>query len=154
MAHVKIPHKHSELIKAKADNMDLVVFVKVDEEWRETKSCNDAMMFFEGKHYFLCLPQHKEVCLHWLNGGDVQLQAFPTNPFIDYIVPLSSWSHELWWMSEQCNIRIKPRKEKRWIAVKRNDKTEVYTVTFDYLDEAADTLNEKYWQFIEIEVEV
>ena len=108
-------NKHYEMIVAKAANMELVVFVKTCDNGAWYEKCDSACQWWEDSEYFLCLPQHKEACLHWLNGGDVQLQDFPTNDFNDYLDEKYEWSLEIWWMSEQCNIRIKPKKEKRWI---------------------------------------
>lgn len=55
-------HKHAELIKAKVDDMSLVVFEKDPIGWRMRTT--DIIYMNEGKDYFLCLPQHKEECLH------------------------------------------------------------------------------------------
>ena len=144
-------HKHYEMIVAKAANMELVVFEKSKlSGWvlleRHLIPDSDAC------EYFLCLPQHKEFCLHWLNGGEVQLQDFPTNDFNDYLDEKSEWSRELWWMSEQCNIRIKPKKEKRWIPVNLNN----HETGLIYKSYESCRLAYKldYWQICEIEVEV
>lgn len=71
-------HKHYELIVAKAANMDFVVFEKQNTATHEKEEYkpiqpdgNKAIWFHENARYFLCLPQHKDACLHWLNGGDV-----------------------------------------------------------------------------------
>ena len=149
-------HKHAELIKAKADNMELVVFEKDPSGW--LMRISDIIHMNPSKEYFLCLPQHKEACLHWLNGGWVEWTREEENGERwfgkEKYTSIAGWNATNGWMLDDNIYRIKPRKEKRWIAVKRKDKTEVYVVTFNSLDEAIDTLNEKYWQFIEIEVEV
>lgn len=63
-------HKHYDKIVAKAANMDLVVFCRdayhVKEGWFETYN----LPIQEEFDYFLCLPQHKESCLAWLNGAN------------------------------------------------------------------------------------
>jgi hypothetical protein len=99
--------------------------------------------------FFLCLPQHKEACLHWLNGGDVQ------DYYEDEWTPVNSsdgkpsWSIHHAFMDEEAEYRIKPKKEKRWI-VYRNG-----TVYGEYL--STDNINDDFkatGQVIEIEVEV
>lgn len=149
-------HKHAEMIKAKADNMDLVVISKRSNgKWRVVGGWPE---WLQNRDYFLCLPQHKKACLHWMNGGDVQLQDFPANSFCDYIDECSPWSDEIWWMSEQCNIRIKPRKEKRWIGF--SPKSNIVTgMSFITKESLAEHVNQnfaypEYVQAIEIEVEV
>lgn len=145
-------HKHAAMIKAKADNMELVVFRKYyDNSWGEIQ--RHDCCFMPDFEYFLCLPKHKEACLHWLGGGYTQSRYGASQDWDDYN-PIKSWSCGSIFMQNHAEIRIKPRKEERWVAIKRKDKTEVYTVSFNSLDEAIDTLNGKYWQFIEIEVEV
>lgn len=146
-------HKHAKLIKAKADNMELVVFTKstMTNKWEVTSF--EDLVKNEDFDFFLCLPKHKEACLHWLNGG--KCESDDDGCFGDLAdFNVYDWCLKHHFISNDNEIRIKPCKEKRWIAVKRNDRTEVYTVTFNSLDEAIDTLSGKYWQFIEIEVEV
>ena len=151
-------HKHHAMIVAKAENMELVVFERSKlKGWvlleRHLIPDSDAC------DYFLCLPQHKEACLHWLNGGDVQVQDFPTSDFNDYLDEKYEWSLETWWMSEQCNVRIKPKKEKRWIGYCANT-NQTFPHPQNSKELAGDyaAINYRYnmsdWQFIEIEVEV
>lgn len=68
-------HKHADMIIAKANNMDLVVFYKKDDSEGWFVSSLDVMVY-DGYDYefFLCLPQHKDACLHWLNGGISQVE--------------------------------------------------------------------------------
>ena len=56
-------HKLSEMIKAKAENMDLVITVKNcqnDGAWWALKSDKEILPSFANGEYFACLPQHKE----------------------------------------------------------------------------------------------
>ncbi len=161
-------HKHYDKIVAKAKNMDLVVFTKDciapnNKPWLAIES-GHLPAFDEHCEYFLCLPQHKEVCLHWLNGGEVQnniTKHLRDDSWI-YFTPFNSSSCEPWayncnFMREESNFRIKPRKEKRWIGVLTENG--VTTDTCMSLKEAKhhpmvrDCLVSD-WQFIEIEVEV
>ena len=107
-------HKHYEMIVAKAANMELVRFAKEKGtgEWYELSE--DFMCSFnEECEYFLCLPQHKEACLHWLNGGDVQrLTARQDWLKIGYDL---GWTDCHEFMNPDFEFRIKPKKEKRWL---------------------------------------
>lgn len=50
-------HKHAEMIKAKADNMELVLFSEhVEGGW---VVCGGNLPSNESLNYFLCLPKHK-----------------------------------------------------------------------------------------------
>lgn len=112
-------HKHAAMIKAKVDNMDLVVFVKPCDNgaWYE-KDCS-AFQFWEDSKYFLCLPQHKEACLHWLNGGLTQVKYDGEDWKDVFNSENPSWQGcNYFMMRDYVDYRIKPRKEKRWIAVK------------------------------------
>lgn len=81
-------HKHAEMIKAKADNMDLVVFCRdsydIDNPWCETSQLPIQDEF----DYFLCLPRYKKECLHWLNGG---LASCNTSSVVEYLLPHSEY---------------------------------------------------------------
>lgn len=112
----EMKHKHYEMIVAKAANMGLVCFVKrPDVEWVE---CDDRILPCIDEHeYFLCLPQHKEACLHWLNGGEVQYRiALDVWTDASNNVSNAAWSSDNLLMDDQVEFRIKPKKEKRWIA--------------------------------------
>jgi hypothetical protein len=68
-------HKHYDKIVAKAANMNLVVFCRdayhVEEGWFETHNLPIQDEF----DYYLCLPQHKEACLAWLNGANINFTS-------------------------------------------------------------------------------
>lgn len=143
-------HKHAEMIKAKADNMDLVVLRKnYDNSWGEI-NCHDCC-FMPDFDYFLCLPQHKEACLHWLNGGDVQARR--DSPWANLLLQNPIYLDEFTpFMDDCCEIRIKPRKEKRWICINDNLEIEDGTLYESYSD--ADENSPGYKQIVEIEVEI
>lgn len=153
-------HKHYDKIVAKADNMDLVVFTKsvADSLWYELH-CDTFPVFEENKEYFLCLPQHKEACLAWLNGDDIHYQH---NRFNDEygIVVLSKevcWAGDCIFMRNEYTFTKQPRKVKRWIAVKPDG----YVMPQFYFNKASAMLASPLqsgfvlseFQFIEIEVE-
>jgi len=110
-------HEHYDLICAKAANMNLVVFKKLPFEWIELEY--NEMNFIESSKYFLCLPQHKEACLHWLNGGEIEKYCQPSGGvgfnWYNKKFPNKRWGIYHAFMDNNSNIRIKPRKEKRWI---------------------------------------
>tara|TARA_R110001592_G_scaffold225607_2_gene481580 strand:+ start:178 stop:618 length:441 start_codon:yes stop_codon:yes gene_type:complete len=144
-------HVHADMIIAKAENDELIKFVKRGPEWLETQMEN----WGENK-YFLCLPQHNEngQCLHWLNGGKV----LADNEDYWNDAP-QTWCNQNDFMNKDVNIKIKPRKEKRWIGhfMSGDDfcLTEFSYTTINQLKGSVHAPNGfDDWQFIEIEVEV
>lgn len=152
-------HKHAEIIKAKADNMELAVFCKgINDgcEWHEVKRFPNWQ---DNASYFLCLPQHNEhgQCLAWLNGGDLQYSHDGVG-FSD-LAEQSKWDPDSAFMDSNLHIRIKPSKEKRWIAhFKYGDRFRTTQFSYETIEQlkvavhAPDGFDN--WQFIEIEVEV
>ena len=107
-------HKYASMIKAKADNMELVVLRKHYEgEWVEVSNQEEIAIKQNG-NYFLCLPLHKEACLHWLNGGEVEFNSEFVDDWTEY-EPFKDWGLGSIFMQDDYKIRIKPRKEKLWI---------------------------------------
>ena len=154
-------HKHAKLIKAKADNMELVVFEKDPSGW--LMRISDIIHMSPSKEYFLCLPQHKEACLHWLNGGEIQ--ALVGNSWDDcgpHLGENQAWFIDGFLMNNGCDYRIKPRKEKLWLAVKTDKhehlggciKVRICSHAFVNKQDAEDYLDLRDSQLIEIEVEV
>lgn len=141
-------HKHYDIGVAKLADTTLVKFVKLPSEWVATTTDEWNV----ASDYFLCLPQHKEACLHWLNGGDVEENY--GSKWDD--VGQHSWHDQsVFNFDDGYTIRIKPKKEKRWIAYSTNQKR-LGCLTFDseveakhhYIHEVDEP------QFIEIEVEL
>ena len=152
-------HKHAEMICAKAANMELVVFCYGNGKWFERACGFSEIRWWENRRYFLCLPQHKEVCLHWLNGGEYQVNELAQENMlsIDQTIEKGGWCLDHWFMSKVFTFRIKSRKEKRWIGVWRESVT---PRSFESRDSAEfwvthnSGANQDYWQFIEIEIEI
>lgn len=147
-------HKYAEMIKAKAENMDLVIIAKNCQnngDWWALKSDKEILPSFSNGEYFACLPQHKEACFHWLNGGEVQYSHDGVG-FGDLAEQLE-WDPDSAFMDSNLHIRIKPKKEKRWIAVRKSDH---YVESITYLSEesAEEDSPSDYWTHHEIEVEV
>ena len=141
-------HPHYDMIVAKAANMDLVVFSKGSGEWIELH----CMPRWGDNEYFLCLPQHKEACLHWLNGGKVEGIRKHFDSLELAMASTIAWSVNSTFMKDSIELRIKPRKEKRWIASCGNFIT---TLHYPSLDECKDATGDGLeWQYHEIEVEV
>lgn len=111
-------HTNAEMIKAVVDNLELVIFFKEadDARWFNT-NIHSLVNACSTTDYFLCLPQHKEACLHWLNGGKAQVKYTKASyPYLCYVdISESNWSDGHVFMDKLLNIRIKPQKEKRWI---------------------------------------
>lgn len=145
-------HKHYDMICAKAANMDLVVFVKTCGNGAWYEKDNQACQWWEDSNYFLCLPKHKEAVLNLLNGGESQVKY--DNWSYCNLDAGNRWSNGWWYMDEKCESRIKPRKEKRWIAYS-SDSKRLGVLSFDSLHEISEYYSneEEILQFIEIEVE-
>ncbi len=150
-------HKNAEMIKAVVDNVDLVIFVRVidqeDERGNYWSFSSLATLAVASNDFFLCLPQHKDACLHWLNGGELQInrktyneqgEELPNEGFLNWDRPSRGWKHTVSLMSDKCQFRIKPKKEKRLISV-YGDSVEFVNPDLDY---------PSCVQLIEIEVEV
>lgn len=142
-------HKHYDMIVAKAANMDLVVFTKAGNEWKAIEGWPDWLENFE---WFLCHPKRKEVCLHWLNGGEIQMQRIggewenhvPFSEASDFVKGSFAYS-----TGEE--IRIKPRTEKRYFATWGNATSDLY----ESKERLVSIFGERaYATFHEIEVEV
>ncbi|AGN51436.1 hypothetical protein VPJG_00072 [Vibrio phage jenny 12G5] len=145
---------HYDKIVAKAANMDLVVFFKASShsEWCEVS--NSLLPAFHPEtEYFLCLPRHKGACLHWLNGGELQVNRL-SNGYLDWDRPSRDWAKEVSFMFDVKEFRIKPKKEKRWILVNAIDCFQPRM--FDDEGEADQMLQGSHpnWSKHEIEVEV
>ncbi|MEL7477267.1 MAG: hypothetical protein AAGJ17_00030 [Pseudomonadota bacterium] len=150
-------HKHYEIGVAKLANTKLVVFIKDGSDWFFDDT-SESYNFRSDVEYFLCLPQHKEACLHWLNGGETEFEDDDGE-----WVSCSDWSKK--WRQSICGfmqddnvIRIKPKKVKRWIGVYGADTTRIFSSKENcknYVENDAFYKNcaPENWQFIEIEVE-
>lgn len=156
-------HKHADKIIAKAENMDLVVISQnqKDDSWL-VQNDQGTTDFGDCINYFLCLPQHKEACLHWLNGGEVEERGFYNDDgnFGEIaIFGASNWGPNHVFMSDKSEFRIKPRKEKRWIAISNATgvpvnmafKSALDAVNFIKCDLPMCSASD--FQFIEIEIE-
>ena len=151
-------HRHYEMIVAQAANIELVQFIKINKKWEVCGEYDKNLInFHSANDFFLCLPQHKKECIHFLNGGDVQFEY--EGGWVD-CDPSTEWNAEKWCMLDRFNSRIKPKKVKRVIGV--NIKTGQTTFAYELDNEgnyAKDEVrlaikgNISNWQFIEIELE-
>ena len=117
-------HKHSELIKAKADNIDLYTLVRaLDGKWYKKIDRIDVG-FSPECEYWLCLPEYEEACLAWLHGKEVQDRDSKGDCrlFSTYVETLCDSSKLLkYWITEGNNPQIKPKlelKEGHWYKFK------------------------------------
>jgi hypothetical protein len=150
-------HPHADMIKAKADNMDLVVFKKNYEEIWVELSDQSEIRIKRNLEYFACLPQHKEACLHWLNGGDIQwsdhIFGWTDKDKFEDDLESQKFFYGNGFMRSEINFRIKPRKEKRWIVVRKSDLF-VGAILYGSEEAAKRNVSPSYWSFHEIEIEV
>lgn len=153
-------HKHAEMIKEKADNMDLAVFFKSNDSVKWIKiycsNANGLPAFYEDGEYFLCRQKHEKECLHWLNGGEIEVFDEYSGEWLEAVTKedFREWRSVHFLMREFYQVRIKPRKEKRWIAVK--DGKAMSNYLFESENEARVICGRAGHdaQFIQIEVEV
>lgn len=155
-------HKNYEMIVAKAERPDLVVLSSCHYEgWRA--SSFEILVHGDNQDYFLCLPQHKEACLHWLNGGGAEVKGNGRTSwgFVDSYGHrgMSVWSELHIFMTNGNEFRTKPKTEKRWIGYCANrNQTIPHPQDSEQLARDYIALHYSYhaneWQLIEIEVEV
>lgn len=154
-------HKHCDKIVAKVSDMNLVVFYKLpNEEWWQSESESRTLPDEDDIEYFLCLPQHKDVCLPWLNGDKAQQSPASDACWVSSACAIDvTWMPWTSFMKDDLKFRIKPKKEKRWIGVFRDGdllrNTELsYKTKEQVMGDAHAPRGFAGWQFIEIEVEV
>ena len=161
-------HKNAEMIKAVVDNVELVILVKVIDPENELgnywSASSLATLAAASNDFFLCLPQHKEACLHWLNGGGVQAIHFENqmpdsgvmfdSDFVDVEDGVNTypWKTNHIFMQEH-EIRIKPKKEKRWLSIRRIDLL-VDDKPYKTREEAEAANSPAYWNHYELLIEV
>lgn len=98
-------HKHYDKIVAKSANMNLVVFCRdtyhAEEGWFETPNLPIQDEF----DYYLCLPQHKEDCLAWLNGANI---SFTSEGWSDVVAEVKAQSLKEGFLLgyKQCSVDI------------------------------------------------
>lgn len=143
-------HKHYNMIVAKATNMELVLFYQPPNRqdlWVEAE--DDELPTLDNYNYFLCLPQHKEVCLAWLGGGE--LQQYVGNQWLGFESrdECPDWLKDKDFMDCKCKLRVKPRKEKRWVVI--DDKQYLFPTL--YTKDPSDELTHHY-QVFQIEIDV
>lgn len=151
-------YKHKELILAKVDNPELVVFWKLaDGKWMEYLCNGEFPKFSNDQEYYLCLPQHKDVCLAWLNGASIQdYFEGEWSKCKDYDGSPWSWHVEV--MNEECHLRVMPKKVTYYGAFD-TEYSEVMYISDDieYVTDSineASTMGDNNYQLISFEVEV
>lgn len=113
--------KHSKMIKAWAENDELVVLGKYDWGWDYVTGVPQ----WYDREYFICLPIHNKVVLALLNGREVEVELY--NPLIHstewYSIETSEvnlWENHGWYMSDDVESRIKPKKTTKYAYVHEN----------------------------------
>ena len=157
MTHTKKPHKHRDMMKAYAGDSSLCVLIynEDDDKWIHT----NPRAFFDYPYFefFICLPKHKEACLHWLNGGLIECNSKLTEGWeVCFDYNKYFWKPNCGMMREDANYRIKPKNVKRWVAFKWDN---FYVLPRHYetkegAEKAAASSMMGEFQYKEIEVEV
>ena len=149
--------KHYDMVVAKAANFELVQLMKINNVWEAVGSkCGETINFSSDYEYFLCLPQHTDACLHWLNGGDVEeySDALGFSELGWHEVGFKKrWSLQHQFMSDM-QIRIKPKKEKRWLMIQPISGQTTLLYSSPQIAKDSVSSNDSRWQLKEIEVEL
>lgn len=100
-------HPHADMIHAKAENMDLVVFrCNPNGEWVRSAA---YFPLLGNCKYLLCLPKHEEAVLNCLNGGESLVKISSSGPWNSvYTESNPVWERGYWYMDEFTESRIKP----------------------------------------------
>lgn len=148
-------HKHHDMIVAKAGNMDLVLFIKVGDDWQISGGHDNQVINIASHYdYFLCLPEHNKdgQCLHWLNGGNVYYKRKGKDNVTSINWP-KVWDPSLVWNFSNIKIKIEPKKEKR-IVVYDEAAGKFEETAFKTMKDAMEEIKYYDAQFFEIDVEI
>lgn len=137
-------HKHAKMMEAKVNNMYLVLFTKVSDGWRKYHRKN--LPCEQLSEYYLCHPKHAKECEAWLNGVNVLANDVAISNNVDVF----GWHPNSLFMDPDFNIKIAPKKEKRWIIVHPDELTSYSCKTKEFADAVALTLDG--CQIFEVEV--
>ncbi|HFQ4860119.1 TPA: hypothetical protein ACGU7E_003291 [Vibrio vulnificus] len=148
-------HRHLQLIEEKARNLDLVVFVNNGIKCEEVDFA--AMVEHEDFDFFLCSKKHLDIVNYWLGNGMPMLQIRSKgNPVWVDFNPDLSLGIGFDFMKEENEIRLKPRKQKRWVGVAVNGQsTPNYGVKGRVEDWIKDMgIDQSLFHIIEFEMEI
>ena len=134
-------HENYELIEAKLKNMNLVVLVKYkNREWTTRPDQRDVNFTMDSKRYWLCLPQHTDMCLKWLNGATLEIKDDFTEKWLPFKKENRSWSHHSLFMLQlnTSNIRFEKQLEDgQWYKVinkaNKGVRVKIYNAKHDLL---------------------
>lgn len=117
-------HKHSELIKAWADDINLIILSKCQWEGAEwvLDGNQRGSVWYESQERFLTYKKHVDVCLAWLNGAEVEYkEEYKRWLDIEDYDPQYPWTEHDMFMSKEYNFRVKPAAKfksiKVWVGV-------------------------------------
>lgn len=110
-------HKHYDMIVAKAENMELACLTRhtTHDLWREQAGQYSHVFFGEMADYFLCLPEHTEACLNWLNGFGVRTvnNGIVITKKLKQKTPI--WTPSTIFMRPDASFEVLKGKRKKWI---------------------------------------
>ncbi|AUR94101.1 hypothetical protein NVP1191O_42 [Vibrio phage 1.191.O._10N.286.52.B4] len=142
-------HKNCEMLSGFSKHHNMVAISNDGLQWRALDIERDM---------FACIEKHQGAVIDWLDGTLLQVEDSKHEGLYRDIPPFNNsteWDFSAWYMREDKNVRIKPKKEKRWIAYSTNQKR-LGCLTFDTEVEARNNYIHEVDepQFIEIEVEI
>lgn len=148
--------KHSEMIKAWADNNELVALVKTSTRWVSANS----LTWNEGYEYFVCHEKHEYAVIALLNGGKAEVMVgygIDYKPrWTDCYLPSNKeWESHGWYMSDEIESRVKLGKQTRYAYVSPNGGATVHYGSLEELEKRCiGMLGVNGVQLVTFEVEV
>lgn len=128
-------HVHADMICAKAQNMDLILFFRQsdNDSWKEASPDQLPINQSDRVNYFLCFDKHKGAVFNLLNRGSAEFYFEGMNDWREVDININEWGKNYWYMDSKVTSRIKPRKVNRWIIITENgyeyySKTEPSTI--------------------------
>jgi len=148
--------KHSEMIKTWADNNELVALVKTSTRWVSANSPT----WNEGCEYFVCHEKHEYAVLALLNGGKAEVMVgygIDSKPRWTecYLPSNKEWENHGWYMSDELESRVEPKKQTRYAYASPNGGMTVHYGSLEELEKRCiGMLGVNGVQLVTFEVEV
>jgi hypothetical protein len=144
---MKRPHAEQAIAWFGDDEM-IVLRKTLADEW----VLAETPQWYEGVEYFTCQRSHLPAVLALLNGGEAQISCSKASHWDDIDLGVFGvWSAESWYMNDQFESRVKPKKQKRYAYAYPNG-----FVTYSFEDK--DELDKRYFlhdgQLITFEIEL
>lgn len=118
---VNHPHQYANIIKAKADNVGLVVLwkgKKGSREWTvDEQNTGETLLFNAVNDYFACLSKHVDAVLSLLNANSnkvVQVRHGSADDWFNITLD-TDWFYGPWYMQEDWDSRVVEPITDRWL---------------------------------------